>query len=274
MNEKRRYSEKEIAEIFKNAASAQESAGRNRSAGEGLSLAELQRIGEESGITPEFIAHAAAMLEDSGTDAVADSLFGVPLVVSRKLSLPRKMENEEWEQLVVDLRRTYGGEGTIKQEGSFRQWQHGEISAFVEPSKEGDVLRITTAPQKVGTTKFSLGLGLSFCILSLVFFIPAFFFGKMMPSVLWPGSLFFFSGLIPLIPFMMSRPWAKKQEAKMNGVVVRVRKQMGLSDVTETDIISEPLAEAETEALSRLDVLENLAEEKSEQRSRPPRLRS
>ena len=58
----RRYTKDEIKAIFEEAANAQETARRTSQQDEGLTLEELQAIGAESGITPEFIARAAARL--------------------------------------------------------------------------------------------------------------------------------------------------------------------------------------------------------------------
>ena len=63
MSPERRYNEQEIAGIFKQAAEAQETAQRHLSHTEGLTLAELQEIGKEAGITPEFIARSAAAVD-------------------------------------------------------------------------------------------------------------------------------------------------------------------------------------------------------------------
>ena len=59
-----RYSEEQIRAIFQEAAEAQEAAEQTGPHGEGLTLAELQRIGAEAGIAPEFIARAATRSQD------------------------------------------------------------------------------------------------------------------------------------------------------------------------------------------------------------------
>ena len=64
MDSKRRYSEKEIARILDDATEAQKGGGRSLSSGTGMTLAELQDIGHEVGISTDLIARAASRLDD------------------------------------------------------------------------------------------------------------------------------------------------------------------------------------------------------------------
>ena len=52
----RRYSEEEVADIFERAAQAQQTARRQLSPGEGMTLADLQEIGRDVGIPAELVS--------------------------------------------------------------------------------------------------------------------------------------------------------------------------------------------------------------------------
>src|SRR5438105_8239401 len=107
----RRYTDEETTAIFKAAAelqqtalSAPESSGAVAPiAGDGMTLAQLQQIGREVGIPSELVERAAIGLDRRGSASVRRFL-GLPIGVGRTVPLHRKLTEEEWEQLVVDLR--------------------------------------------------------------------------------------------------------------------------------------------------------------------------
>jgi hypothetical protein len=144
MDKERRYDEQEIAAIFERAAEAQKAAQRHLSQSEGLTLAELQEIGAEAGITPAFIAQAATAINRTAAPRPPVTYFGVPIGVARSIDLPRPLSDEEWERLVVDLRETFHAHGNVGRDGSLRQWTNGNLKALVEPTPSGYRLRLET----------------------------------------------------------------------------------------------------------------------------------
>src|SRR5688572_29338664 len=137
----RRYSEEEIAAIFERATEAQQKSQRGQSAGSGLTLNELQQIGREIGMTPEVVAQAARSIDHRPAET-SRRFFGVPIAVGRTVELERKMTDEEWERLVVDLRETFDAKGTVRHEGSLRQWTNGNLQVLLEPTAKGHRLRL------------------------------------------------------------------------------------------------------------------------------------
>ncbi|MGH8637779.1 MAG: hypothetical protein ACREUZ_11665, partial [Burkholderiales bacterium] len=71
-------------------------------------------------------------------------LLGLPIGVGRTIDLGRRLSDDEWEQLVVDLRETFDARGRIRQDGSFRQWTNGNLQALLEPTPDGHRLRLRT----------------------------------------------------------------------------------------------------------------------------------
>jgi hypothetical protein len=139
----RRYSEEEVAAIFERAAETQQTARRQLSPGEGMTLADLQAIGSEVGIPPELVAQAARSIDRAGSGA-SRTLLGFPIGVGRTIELDRQLSAEEWERLVVDLRETFDARGKVSSEGRFRQWTNGNLQVLVEPTPTGDRIRLKT----------------------------------------------------------------------------------------------------------------------------------
>lgn len=139
----RRFNEAEVAAIFERAAEAQQTGQRQLPSGEGMTLSELQEIGREVGFSPELVAQAAKGI-DRGGRPTSRHFLGLPVGVGRTIDLDRKLSDEEWERFVVDLRETFDARGTLRHEGSFRQWTNGNLQALLEPTATGHRIRLRT----------------------------------------------------------------------------------------------------------------------------------
>lgn len=139
----RRFNDDEVAAIFAQATDPRQTRQRQLPSGEGLTLAELQDIGREVGIAPELVAQAAKAIDQLGTPT-SRTFLGLPIGVGRTVDLDRRLSEEDWERLVVDLRETFDARGAVRQEGSFRQWTNGNLQALVEPTATGHRLRLRT----------------------------------------------------------------------------------------------------------------------------------
>ena len=140
----RRYDEHEIAEIFRRAAADQEAAQQTLAPADGLTLAELEAIGRDAGITPAFIARAAASLDRPVATPPPKTVLGLPISVARTVELPGTFTDEDWDRLAADLRETFQAHGTAQRDGSLRQWRNGNLEVLVEPSPSGHRLRMRT----------------------------------------------------------------------------------------------------------------------------------
>jgi hypothetical protein len=136
----RRYTDDEVAEIFRRATADVQP----RPAGSaGMSLAELQSIGREVGISDQSVALAARSL-DLGEVAHTRRLLGVPVGVGETVELDRRLTDDEWDQLVVAARDAFRAKGKQRTEGSFRQWTNGNLQMLLEPGERGHRLRLQT----------------------------------------------------------------------------------------------------------------------------------
>jgi hypothetical protein len=140
----RRYSEEEVAEIFRRAAEAQQDGTLAPLASrDGMTLGALQEIGREIGLPSELIVHAAKSLDRGGRPFVR-RFVGLPIGVGRTVALERKLTDAEWERLVVNLRETFEARGRLRQEGSFKQWSNGNLQVLLEPAGSAEQLRLRT----------------------------------------------------------------------------------------------------------------------------------
>lgn len=155
----RRYSDEEAAEIFGRAARAEESAPRGLVRAEGMTLAELQEAGREAGIAPERIADAARELAVS-VPPETRRFLGVTIGVGRSVELGRRLDDDEWERVVVLLRETFDARGTLRSHGSLREWTNGNLQALLEPGERGHRLRLRTTHGSARAL-LTAGLGLA-----------------------------------------------------------------------------------------------------------------
>ena len=141
---KRRYGDEEAREIFSLATTG---GTRDRSLpaeSGGMTLDELQRIGQEAGIEPARVAQAAERLDARGRTAPVRRSFGLPIGLSRVVDLPRAPTDREWEQLISQFRTTFGTPGHTTTSGGLREWSQGDLHISVEPTEHGEQLRLST----------------------------------------------------------------------------------------------------------------------------------
>jgi len=141
---KRRYGDEEVREIFSLATTSGMPGHSLPSESGGLTLDELQRIGQEAGIEPARVAQAAETIDARGRSAPIRRSFGMPVGVSRVVDLPRAPTDREWEQLISAFRTTFGTPGHATTSGGLREWTHGNLHIGIEPTAHGEQLRLST----------------------------------------------------------------------------------------------------------------------------------
>jgi hypothetical protein len=132
-----RFNEDEAAEIFARAAEVETSGRHPMSGSGGMTLAELQEIGREAGLSPEAVAHAAASIRSAGTPVPAPTFLRIPIGVARTVSLERPLSDEEWGGLVAELRTTFNASGRVSSDGTFREWRNGNLRVQAGPAPGG-----------------------------------------------------------------------------------------------------------------------------------------
>jgi hypothetical protein len=204
MPEERRYTPAEIETIFQIAANEPPTAGSG-SATEGLTLPELQTIGEEVGLPPERVAEAAAWL-DHRRPVRRLTTAGAPVGIQMSFDLPRPPTDREWGMLVAELRQTFGAQGRVASTGGSWEWRNGNLYAAIEPTKEGYQLRMGTRKGEVPAVAL---IGLS------MFFIA---FGVFQDGAVSATILLVLLGIILLAPLLRLGRWAKLRETQMERI--------------------------------------------------------
>jgi hypothetical protein len=204
MPDERRYTPAEIETIFQIAA-REPSTSESGPAPDGLTLPELQTIGEEVGLPAERVAEAAAWL-DRRRPVRRLTTAGAPVGIQMSFDLPRAPTDREWAMLVAELRQTFGAEGRTRSLGGQWEWRNGNLYAAIEPTKEGYQLRMGTRKGQAP----ALALG------SLLVFVMA-LDGFQDGAAAGPIFLLLV-GLLLLAPLLRLRRWANLREAQMDRI--------------------------------------------------------
>ncbi len=139
----RRYKEEEVRRIFSLATKGHLATDKPAPPpAQGLTLAEIQSIGNEVGISPELVARAATELDQRGQPGRTS--LGMPIEVGRVVALQRNLTDKEWTQLVAEMRRIFRARGHVSEHGELREWSNGNLHVAVEPVGQGYRLRVGT----------------------------------------------------------------------------------------------------------------------------------
>jgi len=215
----RRYNDKEIAAIFRAAAEeGPQSPQREVARDEGLTLAELQAIGSEVGIPSDAVAQAARAV-DVRLGAASRTFLGLPIGVARTVNLNRRLTDEEWERLVVQLREVFNARGRTSSEGSLQQWTNGNLQMLLEPTENGHRLRFGTLH---GGARASIGAGIAALGITAIVVISGAVWGTLGEAI--PGIALMAAagaGMIASGALRLPR-WARLREAQMEALAARI----------------------------------------------------
>ena len=216
----RRFNEAEVAAIFAQASEAQaRSPGLQLPSGEGLTLTELREIGREVGISSEQISHAAQVIARGGAPRFRNFL-GFPIGVRLTVDLDRRLSDEAWERLVVDLRETFDARGTVRKDGSLRQWTNGNLQALVEPTAAGDRIRLRTTK---GDARGMMLSGVAMFGVSAAGLLAGAMQGSFGSGALTYLELFATMGVVMFAAGAFRLPaWARLRQRQMSEVAARV----------------------------------------------------
>jgi len=221
----RRYSDEEVAAIFERASETEHAALPVSAEGKGLTLAALQDIGREVGISPESISLAARSLDLAGRPA-SRKFMGLPIGVGRTVEFDRPLSDSDWEGLVADLRTTFEARGTVRYDGPFRQWTNGNLQALVEPTPNGHRLRLQTVKGDARAMIIGGGVVLGGAAATLIAVAVA-------GGLNNPGSVTGagFMALVGLGMFAIGAlrvsGWARRRRAQMEEVIARLAHSAG-----------------------------------------------
>ena len=188
-----------------------------------MTLAELQDIGREAGLSPDAVASAARSLEIRPQAGVRRYL-AMPIGVERTVELHRKLTEAEWERLVVQLREVFNARGVVSSNGSFRQWTNGNLQALLEPTANGHRLRMSTVR---ASSIFSLNVGVGVIGTGAIMAIASAVGGHLGDT--WTGAAMISSlGLGSIAVSGLWLPsWARRRARQMESITSRLARETG-----------------------------------------------
>ena len=222
MTDERRFTEEEVAEILQNAAELEHSDKTLSRSSSGLTLSELNEIGREAGISPEALRRAVSRL--SVPDQRMRTMVGLPIGVGRTVELGRTVSDAEWDRLVVLLRETFDARGVIKNEGSFRSWNNGNLQILLEPGASGHRLRMSTFNQ--GAQSWMVG-GVAMVAFAIIMVLTGIFTGTLASNGFGnSGSLVAAIGAAVFAVGALRLPrWARTRQDQMNEIAELMESQ-------------------------------------------------
>ncbi len=198
----------------------------------GLTLAEIEQIGKEAGITPEFIARAAAAVDRTTPAPPPTTCLGFPVSVARTVDLPGSFSDEDWDRLVVDLHDTFQVPGEVRRDGSLRQWKNQNLHVLVEPTESGHRLRLRTLNDIL---RAGLMGGLLLFMMGLFFMLLVAAKGDFAVDL---GKTLFVSmfsvvglGSIGVSAYQLPR-WRRERERQMEAIAARAVERAGAQPAT------------------------------------------
>ncbi|MFZ4509063.1 MAG: hypothetical protein ACOYON_15350, partial [Fimbriimonas sp.] len=171
----RRFTEKEATALLRKAAELQAS-GTDSSAG--ISLDELRAAASEIGISPQTFAAAIEQYDTPEVPAKV-GLFGGPSKFVHEQVVEGTLTEDGWEEILTDLRRTFGDQGTVNVRGNTREWMgHGgglaevtfsarQVGGSVRFSASSSLDGFAAMIYVIGTIPLLMGLGLAVKFLAL-----------------------------------------------------------------------------------------------------------
>jgi len=216
MSNGRRYQDHEVREILDLAISREDASLPPLPARGGLTLGELQEIGQEVGMSPNRITEAVAAYESRGNTLPRTTAAGLPTSVGSIVALPRRPTDLEWERLIAELRTTFSGKGVVTSQGTLREWSSGTLHAFVEPTDTGYRLRM--ADSRAATLGVAVVFGGIFLAFATMIFVALLSKGDPGLRAIIPLLFGLVGGGVTAVTAMGLPGWAREQEKRMEHI--------------------------------------------------------
>ena len=258
----RRFSEREIREVFERAAAQQQAASQPS---DGLTLAEMQEVAASAGIAPRFVAAAAQAVALGEPERGRTTAGPVPTGVYHTELLPGPPTDHAWARLVADLRRTFDAEGTVRADGPVREWRNGNLRATLEPAGAGSRLSLRTRRDSVAASVANGGVLLVLGMVAVA--VSLIGYGDTEAALGWMWMVLG-GGLLAATGWVRQRSWAQTREGQMEALASRAGG--AAAPLAVPAALAEPLSRAGS---PRLD-LDALAERPPTAAASRPRTRS
>lgn len=150
MSENRRYSEKELIEIFKLAMNRQDK--KSETAEPTFSLDEIKKLGEEAGIQPEFLQQAIARVNHQPIEE-HDSFLSI---IKAEHWIPRRLDETQIENMLAELKIRFNksswyGKNELKKLGDTYEYNLGDITTNITLKEDGTLVQFSKSQMFSGT---------------------------------------------------------------------------------------------------------------------------
>ena len=145
----RHYSDEEVHRILANAVEVD--AAVDMGAERGLTLAQIQSIAAEAGLSPSAVIAAADALDLAPPVPHAPRMLGLPVGVARTVAIPGGIDESGWRRLVAFLRDTFEAQGREEHGGGRREWRNGNLRIALEEVGGTTLLHMRTRKESART---------------------------------------------------------------------------------------------------------------------------
>jgi len=265
----RQYNDREIGKLIQRATELHEA--EEGSTEHSLSLKDVEQIARDLGVSSEHVQAAAQEMDLNAIMSDKFTLFGGPFREQYSHVVEGELNDAQWEDIVLELRRITGGSGKTTQIGRIREWSR--IIKDMDMTLHG--LQVTLRPNRGETT---IDLEKHFGILAFFTFLMSgvggfVLFGAFVSALGVSGPLAFTLAMMGgLITMSTARAifslWRKKHRKRLQAYaqVIASKIQTGpdTSRLEETDPVAleetDPVALEEPQTTTS-DLLKDLDEE-------------
>ena len=267
------YTEREVAQIIERAVVRQEEARRRQGAA-GLSLQEIEKLGEDVGIDPEHLRAAAAEIDAGAADHESHTTT-THNHVERWTSGP--LDIHDWEDAVDDLRQRMGPDygpmyagrtssADFVEKGATKTWEHTSglgVHHRVIVSERGERTRIRLE-QQVGVMA-PLGESIMYGLLSMLLLGPlaagvgTFLFDGAMASAATSVLAVMLFAVASFAIYKLDTKWREKKMGQLEDLASDLAVQLAAPPEAQTlaaPEAAEPLAHSDAPPLLDLDALD------------------
>ena len=138
----RRYSDEEVHRILANAVEV-DSATVDAASG-GLTLAQIQRVATEAGLSAASVTAAVAALDHETRTIAPPRMLGLPVGIASTIALPGTIDDAGWRRFVGFLQDTFEARGREDVGAGRREWRNGNLRIAVEEADGATLLFLRT----------------------------------------------------------------------------------------------------------------------------------
>ncbi|NBB77270.1 MAG: hypothetical protein GVY02_07815, partial [Bacteroidetes bacterium] len=190
-----------------------------------LSLAELEEIGNESGIGPQFIQAAAKELYSKPFERYSDQ-NSTHIFEERDLEFD--VTADAWDELTAELRNYFGtGYGKIKEDPKRLEWSHFSIGGIetkvnLTIGDHSGRLRFSQRVGMAGSVTEGILFGFVIAFLGTIFTIPLLEYGA------WVSASIFTTLLLLGTPvtYALDRAWRRKKQQDLKKLSDKIARRL------------------------------------------------